>query len=241
MLVPPVGGRQTPRLGRGRILGGMSSALQALPDARDDIAVRAPQAGAEDLSEPLRSRWSPSVYDDAHTLTRDEIDRLLHAAQWAPSAGNSQPWVFFVCERGSANHDRLVARLSRGNSGWVPRASVVFVTAAHVRTGDEPDAPAYSDYALYDVGQAAAHLTLQARAMGLHSHQFAGFDHEALAADLDLPATHVLLTGIAVGVQGDPASVDERTAARDGRLRERGGLDAIARAGTWAAPWTGAP
>jgi nitroreductase len=215
----------------------MSSALEALADA----LLRAPQPGAEDLSEPLRSRWSPSVYDEAHTLARAEIDQLLHAAQWAPSAGNSQPWIFFVCERGSVNHDRLVARLSRGNSGWVPRASVVFVTAAHVSTGEGPDAPAYSDYARYDVGQAAAHLTLQARSMGLHSHQFAGFDHEALAADLGLPATHVLLTGIAVGVQGDPASVDERTAARDVRLRERGGLDAIARAGTWAEPWTVAP
>ena len=198
---------------------------------------RAPQPGAEVLAEPLRSRWSPSVYDDAHTLTRDEIDQLLHAAQWAPSAGNSQPWVLFVCERGSANHARLVGRLSRGNSGWVPRASVVFLAAAHVSTGADADAPAYSDYALYDVGQAAAHLTLQARAMGLHSHQFAGFDHEALAADLDLPATHVLLTGIAVGIQGDPGDVDEHTAARDHRVREREGLDQIARAGTWAELW----
>ncbi|WP_348090261.1 nitroreductase family protein [Nocardioides sp.] len=200
-------------------------------------ALRAPQPGAEELAEPLRSRWSPSVYDDAHTLGRDEIDQLLHAAQWAPSAGNSQPWVFFVCARGTANHARLVAHLSRGNSGWVPRAAVVFITAAHVSTGADPDAPAYSDYALYDVGQAAAHLTLQARAMGLHSHQFAGFDHEALAEDLDLPATHVLLTGIAVGLQGDPGEVDERTAARDQRVRDRVGLDEVARVGTWAEPW----
>ena len=179
------------------------------------------------------------MYDEAHTLTRPEIDQLLAAAQWAPSAGNSQPWTFFVCERGSANHDRLVGRLSRGNSGWVPRASVVFVTAAHVRTGTEEDAPAYSDYSLYDVGQAAAHLTLQARSLGLHSHQFAGFDHDALAVDLGLPATHVLLTGIAVGAQGDPASVDERTAARDHKVRERHGLAEIARAGTFAEPWSG--
>jgi nitroreductase len=213
----------------------MSSALEIPADAR----VRAPAPGADGLSEPLRSRWSPSVYDDAHTLTRAEIDQLLHAAQWAPSAGNSQPWILFVCQRGSANHDRLVARLSRGNSGWVPRASVVFITAAHVSTGADADAPAYSDYALYDVGQAAAHLTLQARAMGLHSHQFAGFDHDALAADLGLPATHVLLTGIAVGVQGDPASVDERTADRDHRVRERLGLGEMARAGTWTEPWVG--
>ncbi|HXH80943.1 nitroreductase family protein [Nocardioides sp.] len=207
------------------------------PVVQSPATIRAPRPGAEALSEPLRSRWSPSVYDDEHTLTRPEIDQLLAAAQWAPSAGNSQPWILFVCERGSANHARLVARLSRGNSGWVPRASVVFVTAAHVRTGTEVDAPAYSDYALYDVGQAAAHLTLQAHSMGLHTHQFAGFDHEALAEDLELPGTHLLLTGIAVGRQGDPADVDERTAARDQKVRERREVAEIARAGTWVEPW----
>ncbi len=182
---------------------------------------QAPQPSAAALAEPMRSRWSASVYDDSHRLTEAEIESLLRAAQWAPSAGNSQPWVFLVCVPGTANHDRLVAHLSRGNSGWVPRASVVFLTAAHVRTGDEVDAPAFSDYALYDVGQAAAHLTLQAGAMGLFTHQFAGFDHDALAEALGLPETHQLLTGIAVGVLGDPEEVDERTAARDRRDRVR--------------------
>ncbi len=182
---------------------------------------QAPQPAAAALAEPMRSRWSASVYDDRHRLAESEVETLLRAAQWAPSAGNSQPWVLFVCVPATANHDRLVTHLSRGNSGWVPRASVVFLTAAHVRTGEEPDAPAYSDYALYDVGQAAAHLTLQARAMGLHAHQFAGFDHEALADALGVPATHQLLTGIAVGRPGDPGDVDERTAARDHRERIR--------------------
>ena len=57
--------------------------------------------------------------------------------------------------------------------------------------------------------------------MGLHAHQFAGFDHEALAEALGVPATHRLLTGIAIGVLGDPTDVDERTAARDHRDRVR--------------------
>lgn len=168
------------------------------------------------------------MYDDQHRLSEGEIETLLRAVQWAPSAGNSQPWVFFVCVPGTPNHDLLVTHLSRGNSGWVPRASVVFLTAAHVRTGEEPDAPAYSDYALHDVGQAAAHLTLQARAMGLHAHQFAGFDHDALAVTLAVPPTHQLLTGIAVGSPGAPTDVDERTAARDHRERIRKPL------GEWA-------
>ena len=94
-----------------------------------------------------------------------------------------------------------------------------------------------SDYALYDVGQAAAHLTLQARAMGLHAHQFAGFDHDSLAEALDVPATHQLLTGIAVGMPGDADEVDERTAARDHRDRVRADLSAWVFGGRFGQAW----
>lgn len=210
-------------------------------DTRDEAppAPRAPQPGAEDLAEPMRSRWSPSVFDDTHVLGDDDLRRLLHAAQWAPSSGNRQPWSLVLCVRGNANHARLVSTLSRGNSGWVPRASAVLVTAAQVRTGPEPDAEVYSDYARYDVGQAAAHVTLQARALGLHAHQFAGFDHDALAASLGVPATHQLLAGIAVGVPGDPADVDERTAARDHRDRVRKDLADFVHVGAWGDTWPG--
>ena len=69
------------------------------------------------------------MYDDAHRLTHDEVETLLRAAQWAPSKGNTQPWALIVCVPGAPGHDRLVATLSRGNAGWVPRASVVFVIA----------------------------------------------------------------------------------------------------------------
>ena len=177
------------------------------------------------------------MYDDSHRLEPHAIETLLRAAQWAPSAGNRQPWVFFVCVPGTPGHDALVATLSRGNSGWVPRASVVFVTAAHVRAAEGEDAGSVSDYALYDVGQAAAHLTLQARSMGLHTHQFAGFDHTALAEALDVPATHQLLTGIAVGLPGDADQVDERTAARDHRDRVRADLSGWAFGGRFGQAW----
>ena len=189
------------------------------------VTERVPHPTAAGLAEPLRSRWSPSVYDAEHRLSGAEVETLLRAAQWAPSRGNTQPWAFVVCVPGTPQHDRLVATLSRGNAGWVPRASVVFVTAARVRESEEPDAAAYSDHALYDVGQAAAHLTIQARAMGLHAHQFAGFDRDALTEALDVPDTHRVLTGIAVGRPGDPAEVDERTAERDRRDRARKPLE----------------
>jgi nitroreductase len=169
--------------------------------------------GAEGLAEPLRSRWSPSVFDDRHVLAADEVATLLQAARWAPSAGNSQPWRFVVAPRGSAAHAAFVPHLSRGNSGWVPRASLVLLAGCEVVDVKDPDV------ARYDLGQACAHVTLQARAMDLHAHQFAGFDKDAAAAALGVPDHVRLMAGIAVGVRGDPAEVPERD--RDRELRER--------------------
>ena len=203
--------------------------------------LHAPTPGAEALAEPLRSRWSPSIFDDDHRLTREQVETLLHAAQWAPSWGNSQPWSFVVAERGSAGHDVLVRHLSRGNSGWVPRASVVFVTATQVEPGPEGgDGKGWrgGDYALHDLGQAAAHLTLQAQAMGLHAHQFAGVDREAVHDELGVPPWYRVLTGIAVGVRGNPDDVPERAREREQRERHRRPLTDFVWGDSWGAPWT---
>lgn len=197
----------------------------------------APGPGAEGLAEPLRSRWSPSIFDDEHRLTGEQVATLLHAAQWAPSWGNSQPWSFVVAERGSVAHEVVVRHLSRGNSGWVPRASVVFVTAAQVAPDPDGEGGASPDHALHDLGQAAAHLTLQARTMGLHSHQFAGFDRDAVHAELGIPPWYRVLTGIAVGQRGNPDDVPERDREREQRERRRRPLRAFAWGDAWGEPW----
>jgi nitroreductase len=41
------------------------------------------------LHSLLSARFSPTSFDSAHELTADEVDDLLEAARWAPSAGNS--------------------------------------------------------------------------------------------------------------------------------------------------------
>ena len=207
----------------------MTASPGPLPD------LRAPQPGAEGLAEPMRSRWSPSVFDDEHELDDESLEVLLRAAQWAPSSGNLQPWNFVVCRRGDAGHRRLLPSLTRGNSGWVPRASVVLVGVARVEDDEGNALP----YGVYDTGQAAAHVTLQARAMGLHAHQFAGFDHDALSRSMRIPPSMRVLAGIAVGVTGDPGDVDERTAARDHRDRVRHPVAEFVHVGEWDVRWPG--
>ena len=201
----------------------------------------APASGAEGLAEPLRSRWSPRILDAHHELADDDLALLLGAARWAPSWGNTQPWAFVVARRGGAAHRVLVPHLTRGNAGWVPRASVVLLAVAQVAAAPGEEPLKGESYSCYDLGQAVAHLTLQARAAGLHAHQFAGFDQDAVARELAVPAHFRLMTGVAVGVLGDPAGVPERDQERELRPRTRRALAEFVHVDGWGHPWPDAP
>jgi nitroreductase len=181
------------------------------------------------LTPLLRERRSIRTYDDTHTLGDAELRLLLEAAQWAASAGNSQPWSFVVARRGDAAHRRFVELLSRGNASWAPRASALLVTLHQVASGPEDDAPGYSDYALYDLGQAVAQLGVQAAALGLAVHQFAGFDHEGVATAFGVPRHWRVTTGVAVGrALPDGADAEALLRERDRRPRTRKPLSELA-------------
>ncbi|MDT9593101.1 nitroreductase family protein [Nocardioides zeae] len=205
-----------------------------------ETLVRAPRPGAELIAEPMRSRWSPAVFDTERPVGSDVLDGLLAAAAWAPSTGNSQPWAYVVVRRGTPAHDVVRDALSRGNSGWVPTAPVVVVAATLVEEweGRKP----MGDFALYDLGQSVAHLTLQAQASGLHTHQFAGFDHDAVARGLGFPPAYRVMTGIAIGyVAGDElvAEADEDLQGRHAKERVRHGVGEVAYAGEFGTPYAG--
>ncbi|YAL83089.1 nitroreductase family protein [Dermacoccaceae bacterium W4C1] len=171
----------------------------------------------------LAQRYSPAVFDPHHLLSAAELDVLLEAVRWSPSAGNSQPWLVHVCTRGDQAHQGFVPTLSRGNSGWVPAASAVLVMSAKMRAAEGEEKPPLG-YGQYDAGQAAAHLTMQAESMGLAVHQFAGFDRDAAAVALGVPDTHDVLTGIAVGrwwPLAERTEVPEGVAERELRERRR--------------------
>ncbi len=182
----------------------------------------------------LRRRWSPRVWDPDHQIDDEQLGALIEAARWAPSAGNSQPWSFVVAPRGSADHDLLVTRLAGSSRRWAPDASALVVTLCqqHVEGTDW----GYSDYAAYDLGQAVAHLTIQAQSMGLHTRQFAAFDHRGVAVDFAVPDHLEVTTMIAVGAV--PAGVASVSPAYGGaEPRERRDADDL----VWTRPGLTAP
>ncbi|MCE3551787.1 EamA family transporter [Pseudonocardia sp. RS11V-5] len=141
----------------------------------------------------LAARWSPAVFDPWHVATAEQVAVMLEAARWAPSAGNSQPWAFLVGLRGDPVHRRLVAHLARSSAAWAPEASILVANLAHrVVEGTDWE---YSEFALYDLGQAVAHMTFQAQSLALRGLHPA----DLLAVELGGSAIVLLTVATATG------------------------------------------
>ena len=159
------------------------------------------------LTAFARERRSPARFDAVHTLGAAEVELLLDAARRAPSAGNSQPWAFAVGLRGDAVHRTLVARLAPSSARWAPGAAVLIACLARVEV--EGGGLVFSEFSHYDLGQAVAHLSVQAHALGLGVHQMRAFDREGLAADLGVPPEWEVTTLAAVGRDADRSGPPE--------------------------------
>lgn len=145
----------------------------------------------------LAARWSPTTFDPSAHVSPAEVDSLLEAARWAPSAGNSQPWAFIVGRRGESEHERLVRHLAKSSARWASTASLLIGNLSH-RLVEDTDW-AYSEFSSYDLGQAVAHMSFQAQSLGLHVRQFRAFDRAALTLEFDVPPHWEFTTMSAVG------------------------------------------
>jgi len=180
----------------------------------------------QSLHPLLASRWSPTRFDPAHEIAQDEIEVLLQAARWAPSAGNSQPWAFIVARRGTAEHARLVRHLAGSSAAWAPSAGVLIANLSH-RFVEDTDWE-FSEFSIYDLGQAVAHMSIQAQALGLHMRQFRAFDRDGIAAEFAVPEHWEVTTLAAIGrAAADPGRTSALDDAGEPPVRARRALDQI--------------
>lgn len=175
------------------------------------------------IHELLADRWSPRSFDVAFEVPEEHIVALLEAARWSPSAANLQPRRFLVARRGGLAFDLVAQALASGNEPWAASASLYVVTVALTAGADGKP----YRWAEYDAGQAIAHLTVQAQALGLAVHQMGGFDPEAIRRDFDLPERAEPVTVSAIGRAAEADLLPERYRAREVALRARLSLDEL--------------
>lgn len=181
----------------------------------------------------IGGRWSPRAFSES-PVERDKLLSLFEAARWAPSSSNEQPWAFIVTTRDDPRkYEGMAGVLVESNRAWASRAPVLILALAH--TQFEKDGRA-NLYALYDLGHAAANISLQATELGLAVHQMAGFDVEAARQRFDVPPGWEPVSVIALGYAGDPSSLPEKLRHRETAQRTRKALDTFVFSGTWGQP-----
>lgn len=178
--------------------------------------------GVDGVLPVFYKRWSARAFAD-RDVAEEDLRRVFEAARWAASSSNEQPWRFLVGRRGTQTHLRILETLAPLNQQWAQKAPVLILGVAKARFSHR-DAP--NHYAGYDLGAASSYLTLQAAALGLTTHQMAGFDREKARTLLGIPEAYELGAVIALGYQDAPAALaNDELIRRETAPRERKALD----------------
>lgn len=144
----------------------------------------------------LKSRFSVRRFKP-DPVPDELLTQVLEAARWAPSAGNLQPWFFYVV-KGREQKEALATFAL--NQRFLAQAPVCIVTCA------EParSARVYGDrgrdlYCYQDSAAAAQNILLAAVALGLGACWVGAFDPVRVKRYLALPADRVPVAMIPLG------------------------------------------
>lgn len=182
----------------------------------------------EPIHDLIRRRWSPRAFDDRPVPLAAQVS-LFEAARWAPSAGNGQPWSFIVADRfrDPEGFATMLALLNPGNVTWAQHAPLLLIGVTQ-RIRDEGKE---ARHALYDLGMAAENLVLQGIELGIYAHQMAGFNYDKAREVYEIPASHEAIVAIALGYQGDHATLPDDLQARELAERQRKPLASLVHSG----------
>ena len=153
----------------------------------------------------FHERWSPRSFANRE-VSNETLARAFEAARWAASSFNEQPWRFLVGTRSSETYKKIFASLGEFNQKWAGTAPVLILGVALTRFSHNGTP---NRFAIYDLGAAASYMTLQAAALGLATHQMAGFDADKARELLGIPAEYATGSVIALGYQDEPRNLGD--------------------------------
>ena len=169
------------------------------------------------VHEIIASRRSPRSFNEAETISDENLTAILEAARWAPSAFNGQPWRFYVGKRGDEVFSQIMTSLGDFNKSWAKNASALILVAGKTVRGD---GSIHADYQ-FDCGLAVAQLVIETHHRGLIAHQMTGFDKAVAQEVLSIAADQLPVVVIAVGTQDAPEKLSGSLLERELAPRQR--------------------
>lgn len=175
-----------------------------------------------DTKQAIEKRRAVKQYDATHSMTSEEVNKLLSLAILSPTAFNIQNWRFVVVTDAEL---RKQIRAVAWDQPQVTDASLFIILCADLKAWEKkpgrywinapkevqefivPAIDAYyrgkdqvqRDEAMRSCGIAAQTLMLAAKSMGYDSCPMDGFDFDKVADIIKLPPDHVIAMFVAIG------------------------------------------
>jgi nitroreductase len=197
------------------------------------------------ILEAIETRRSVKHYDPTHTMPETDVDELLRLAGLTPSSFNLQNYRFVLV------HDPELRRQIRAvawDQAQMTDASLLVILCADLAAHTKDPARYWShtpqavqdflvpalktfyadkpvlarDEGMRSTGLAGMALMLAARGLGYDSCSMVGFDADAVAKLIHLPADHAISFMIAIGKgSGAPWPHGERLTPAETVIRDR--------------------
>jgi nitroreductase len=171
------------------------------PDTQIPWPYQHEQEGVMDFWQVIKDRRSVRGFDPDADVPAETVERILEAAIRAPSAGNRQPWHFYVVRDAGARQG--LASAAHGQE-FVAQAPLAIVVCADA----EQSAGRYGKrgrelYCLQDTAAAIVHILLAAVALGLGGCWVGAFDERRASGVLGLPRRHRPVAILPIGLPVD--------------------------------------
>jgi len=175
-----------------------------------------------DTIDAIYKRRAIKHFDPEHKFSDEEIKKLLEATIQAPTSFNIQHWRFVLVTDPELSK---AIRAAGNDQAQMTDASLLVIFTGDVKAWEksperywtnapqevsdllvgwmgpfhEGDEQLQRDEAMRSIGLAMQTMMLAATAMGYESCPMIGFDRDAVAKLIDLPADHVIGPMVAIG------------------------------------------
>ena len=134
--------------------------------------------------EAIKNRRSIRAFTN-EPVSDAEVEKLIDAARWAPSAGNIQPWEFVVVRDPETKRGLCKAA---GDQDFIEEAPVVIVVCANMlRSSQGYGSRGVNLYCLQDTAAAVQNMLLAAHGMRLATCWVGAFREEEARRVLNIP------------------------------------------------------
>ncbi len=148
-------------------------------------------------------------YFQTEEIPEEDLNLMIEAMRWAPSAGNMQPWRFYVVKR--REKKRELAECAFGQDFIAEAPAVIVVCAVPEESAKRYGSRGRDLYSIQDTACAIMNLMLSATALGYGCVWVGAFDEEGAGEAIGAGSTE---RPVAIVPVGKPSYQEPRTSRR---------------------------